>query len=65
MGDIIGRQEEHSRPDPNEYNVHDVQGAFPTEIVEHFYNCQENVWNIHGCVYCVSNEREVDPITPP
>ena len=65
MNDRIKMREEHLRPDPNKYNVYDSQGALPTKIIEYFGNRQENVWDVHRRVYCVSNERQVDPITPP
>lgn len=57
-------QESRLRPDPHEYNVCDVPSMLPAEIVEYFCNRQENVWNIHGCVNSVSNERQVDSVAP-
>ena len=53
------------RPDPNENNEQDVLCPLPTEIVEHFNHCEEKIWNIHGGIYSIPDERKVDAVTPP
>ena len=35
------------------------------EIVEHLSHCEEKVWDIHGDIYSIPDEREVDAVTPP
>jgi hypothetical protein len=55
----------YSRPDPNEDDEHDVLCSLPTEIIEQFRHSEEKVWDVHGGVYGISDEREVDAVTPP
>jgi len=37
----------------------------PTQIVEHFDRREEKVWDIHGGIYSIPDEREIDAVTPP
>lgn len=54
-----------SRPDCDDNYKQDDLCPLRTDIVELFTPYEEKVWDIHGGIYGIPDESEVDVATPP